>query len=436
MEDRPLSFVHSNHHPSDGALASIGGSGGGVALLLPNSPLREPDAAITNDLWSLSLYNNRNNNNNNKCTMALPAMAMMTATPTPNLNYLSTYTAGEDGGRLANMAREFGLARVRPPKRQIRKHAFQAFLRNQPDNLTEDILLQSPQSTPETNEKVSSPPSFAPSPTTPQRHPPLRFVFSGYSLWLELHQTDIDTHGRGDLDRAMIDAADRFHLGGAIPSPHVTALYGIDIGMEEDEMRRVFREDVRRVLLELAEKKKNSGSHGSSGKLWPDLDATGIICDVEFDGVNGGEMDMAWAEVSFATSPEHETLINALYDVFYRRRSVVIPDSSSSSSSSSSTHSNEEKEEVEQAYPPRTKPWVPHLSLCYDNPEGFGPNLTRLLIEDYMREKCPTLASVLDDDPTGVKFSRAVSGISLWRTAGTMAEWKCLERFEFPSLDG
>ena len=47
-----------------------------------------------------------------------------------------------------------------------------------------------------------------------------------------------------------------------------------------------------------------------------------------------------------------------------------------------------------------------------------------------MREKCPTLENVLGDG--GVQFTRAVSGISLWRTAGTMAEWKCLDRFEFP----
>ena len=99
-------------------------------------------------------------------------------------------------------------------------------------------------------------------------HPPLRFVFSGYSLWLELEQQDIDNNGQGDLDRAMIDAADRFHLGGAIPSPHVTALYGIDTISEEDEMRRVFREDVKRILLEDAEKRRRR-------KLWPDLAAWG-----------------------------------------------------------------------------------------------------------------------------------------------------------------
>lgn len=33
---------------------------------------------------------------------------------------MATYTAGEDEGRLANAAKEFGLKRARPPKPQIR----------------------------------------------------------------------------------------------------------------------------------------------------------------------------------------------------------------------------------------------------------------------------------------------------------------------------
>ena len=133
------------------------------------------------------------------------------------------------------------------------------------------------------------------------RHAPLRFVFTGYSLWLELEQFNIDDNGLGDLDHAMIDAADRFKLGGAIPSPHVTALYGIDTISDEEEMRRVFREDVKCLLLDMAEKKKKKqnedGRVGIDGedvnvveKLWPDLDATGIIVDTEFDGVKGGTM--------------------------------------------------------------------------------------------------------------------------------------------------
>jgi len=131
------------------------------------------------------------------------------------------------------------------------------------------------------------------------KHPPLRFVFTGYSLWLELEQVDIDDKGLGDLDRAMVDAADRFNLEGAIPSPHVTALYGINTIRDEVEMRKVFRENVRDVLLDMAEKKRsiqrqeeecNEDDVNGVIKLWPNLSATGIIVDTEFNGINGGTM--------------------------------------------------------------------------------------------------------------------------------------------------
>lgn len=169
----------------------------------------------------------------------------------------------------------------------------QAFLRNQPSNLnlSEDVSREpetdadeetkNAEATKSPADALAASPTSTPSPAG--RHPPLRFVFSGYSLWLELEQEGIDADGRGDLDRAMIDAADRFRLGGAIPSPHVTALYGIDTIDDEEEVRRMFRDDVTGVLMETAERK-------GTGKMWPDLDATGMIVDVEFDGVNGGKM--------------------------------------------------------------------------------------------------------------------------------------------------
>ena len=122
---------------------------------------------------------------------------------------------------------------------------------------------------------------------------------------------------------------------------------------------------------------------------------------------------MAWAEVSLATSLEHEEHIDALHKLFYDRPSST------------------------EEYVPRSSPWVPHLSLLYDNPEGLGPNVSRTLVEEFMKEECPTLGCVLEDSNSGVdsnKFCRAVTGIALWRTSGTMADWECLERFEFPEM--
>lgn len=134
---------------------------------------------------------------------------------------------------------------------------------------------------------------------------------------------------------------------------------------------------------------------------------------------------MAWAEVSFATSPAHEALLDALHAVFQRPPAAAADGAPSAP-----------PREGPGAAAPRAGPWVPHLSLCYDNPEGFGPNLTRAAVEDLLREECPTLSAVLDEggEDGGAGFARAVSGISLWRTAGTMADWRCLERFEFPSV--
>ena len=75
---------------------------------------------------------------------------------------------------------------------------------------------------------------------------------------MELEQYNIDEDGLGDLDRAMIDASNEFSLGGAIPSPHVTALYGIDaIENELDDLdnrldtAENFRMEIRTDLAEI-----------------------------------------------------------------------------------------------------------------------------------------------------------------------------------------
>jgi len=86
------------------------------------------------------------------------------------------------------------------------------------------------------------------------------------------------------------DAAIKFQTI-PIPMPHVTAIYGIEL--EEEAVRGVFREDVRKVLEERAiERRKKSGfaASGSPEPLWPDLEVLGILVDVEYNGVNRGTM--------------------------------------------------------------------------------------------------------------------------------------------------
>ena len=116
---------------------------------------------------------------------------------------------------------------------------------------------------------------------------------------------------------------------------------------------------------------------------------------------------MAWAEVTFATSPQHEELIDALYNLF-----CMQPKSNGDNSKSS----------------PRTLPWAPHLSICYDNPEKFPSNISLESITQFINEKALSLKGAIAEN---INFSRQVCGISLWSTAGTMSHWKCLDRIHF-----
>jgi len=120
---------------------------------------------------------------------------------------------------------------------------------------------------------------------------------------------------------------------------------------------------------------------------------------------------MAWAEVSFATTPEHEELIDALYNLFCMQPKINGDNSKSS---------------------PRTLPWAPHLSICYDNPEKFPSNISRESILQFINEEAVSLKGAIADN---VNFSREVCGISLWSTAGTMSHWKCLDRIVFLDVE-
>ena len=57
----------------------------------------------------------------------------------------------------------------------------------------------------------------------------------------------------------MIDAANQFNLGGAIPSPHVTALYGIDTIEDEDVMIPVPLSD--RFQLDTLDENEDEDEH-------------------------------------------------------------------------------------------------------------------------------------------------------------------------------
>ena len=94
--------------------------------------------------------------------------------------------------------------------------------------------------------------------------------------------------------------------------------------------------------------------------------------------------NMAWIETSFKTSEEHERLINRIHQCFYK-----------------GTHKT------------RNGPWIPHISLAYDNEECP-------ISQDYLNGlliRFPTLA-----------FPRRIRSVSLWDLNGTIDRWTLIDR--------
>ena len=114
MSSRPLSFVSSRH--SENALS----------IMKPSSPLNKPSTLddITTTKTSPSQLN--------LCTYTVSSNLIKEFYDDVRCIYLTYFVsshihiqAGEDQGRLASLAKEFGLAKGRRQKRQIRKkHTF------------------------------------------------------------------------------------------------------------------------------------------------------------------------------------------------------------------------------------------------------------------------------------------------------------------------
>ena len=189
---------------------------------------------------------------------------------------------------------------------------------------------------------------------------PLDFVFKGYSIWLELEQVE------NDLDRALQAAAVDLDVD-VIPEPHVTAIYGMT-HLTESQVLTQFRESlVPRI------------------QSWPELRVQGFKVDKSFDGQDGQEMDMAWMEIEFETLEAHEELVDVVHDAFCHDGT-------------------------------RVRPWQPHVSIAYENPDVAKVNL-EFAVEFI--QQFPLLIA---------QTSRQVTAISLWKTQGKMQEWKCLDR--------
>lgn len=192
----------------------------------------------------------------------------------------------------------------------------------------------------------------------------LQWEFKGLTLWIELEEFD------GDLTRAVEDLSSR-HSSPFIPQPHATAIYGME-HLTHDEAR----ERMSRVKEEVG--------------AWPKFARpTGVTSDIAVCGRPGQVCSIAWSELTLASNPEHEAALDRLYNLFLGEEYT------------------------------RDRPWKPHNSIAYDNPET---NALSLL---------DTVTYCASENPTLLGRERRVEALSLWSTVGKMEDWYCIDRVKF-----
>ncbi|KAL7542495.1 hypothetical protein ACHAWF_007184 [Thalassiosira exigua] len=198
----------------------------------------------------------------------------------------------------------------------------------------------------------------------------LQWKFKGLTLWLELEEFD------SDLTRAVEDLSSK-HSSPHIPQPHTTAIYGMEHLSVDEAKERLSR--VREVLAPLT----------GDGSWPPFARPTGITSDVAVCGRPGQVCSIAWSELTLASDPAHESALDALHGLFYDDGDIA-----------------------------RDRPWKPHNSIAYDNPET---NALSLL----------DTAVYASANPTLLGRGRRVEAISLWSTEGKMEDWTCIDRVRF-----
>mmetsp|Transcript_31273 Transcript_31273/g.57246 ORF Transcript_31273/g.57246 Transcript_31273/m.57246 type:complete len:341 (+) Transcript_31273:758-1780(+) len=196
----------------------------------------------------------------------------------------------------------------------------------------------------------------------------LQWEFKGLTLWLELEEFD------SDITRAVEHFSSK-HSSPFIPKSHTTAIYGMEhLSFAEAKER------LRRVPSIL-----QSGA-------WPAFSKpTGVTSDIAVCGKPGQVCSIAWSEMTLATDPEHEEAMDRLHRLFFGEGW----DAGS-----------------------RTRPWTPHNSIAYDNPDTNALSLLDTIT--YM-------SSV----PSLLGRERRVEAMSLWSTEGKMEEWVCIDRVRF-----
>jgi len=196
----------------------------------------------------------------------------------------------------------------------------------------------------------------------------LQWEFKGLTLWLELEEFD------SDIARAVEHFSSK-HSSPFIPKSHTTAIYGME----------------HLSFAEATERLRRVPSILRSGAWPPFSKPTGVTSDIAVCGKPGQVCSIAWSEMTMATDPDHEEAMDRLHRLFFGEGW----DSGS-----------------------RTRPWTPHNSIAYDNPETNALSLLDTIT--YM-------SSV----PTLLGRERRVEAMSLWNTEGKMEDWVCIDRVRF-----
>lgn len=152
-----------------------------------------------------------------------------------------------------------------------------------------------------------------------EQRTPLQWVFKGLTIWIEYEEHD------RDLSRAVEDAS-QFYGTEQIPMPHSTAIYGMTHFSDQQATEK---------LLEVGKAFPNG---------WPSImdKPISVKQDLAVEGRPGQVCSISWSELTLKTNEQHEEAIDKLCEIF----------------------------EVNRA-----RPWTPHLSLAYDNPEDSVLNL-------------------------------------------------------------
>jgi len=195
----------------------------------------------------------------------------------------------------------------------------------------------------------------------------LQWEFHGLTLFLELEEFE------NDISNAINDMATFFNVE-EIPKSHATAIYG---------MTHLTADQARQKLHTVKDFIGN----------WPKFARpTAVVQDIAIAGRPGQVCSIAWCELTLSTNDQHEEALDKLYSIFY--------------------------EDTPNPSSLRHRPWKPHNSLAYDNPEDNA-----LSLEDVI--------GYVALHPSLITKERRVEAISLWDMNGKMGQWKCLDRVYF-----